>query len=71
MGTDEHEVTSPSGNTAQSDRRPCTGSIDDIAAILDADEEAVQLAINRLQSTTHSVYSTESAAGTVHYYKED
>jgi len=71
MGAGESEVPSLSRDTSQSSRRPCTGSIDDIAAILDADEEAVQLAINRLQSTTHSVYSTESAAGTIHYYKED
>lgn len=69
MSTDEEEVMPPSKSTPQPSS--CTGSIDDIAATLDADEEAVQLAINRLQSTTHSVYSTESAAGTVHYYKED
>jgi len=68
---DEEEFTLPSQDSSSSERRPCTGSIADIATILDADEEAVQLAINRLQSTTHSVYSTESAAGTVHYYKED
>jgi hypothetical protein len=71
MGDDELESKPPSEDTTQSGERICTGSIDDIAAILDADEEAVQLAINRLQSTTHSVYSVESAAGTVHYYKED
>jgi len=68
---DEGEFTLPSQDSSSSERRPCTGSIADIATILDADEEAVQLAINRLQSTTHSVYSTESAAGIVHYYKED
>lgn len=68
---DEGEFTLPSKDSIPPERRPCTGSIANIATILDADEEAVQLAINRLQSTTHSVYSTESAAGTVHYYKED
>ena len=68
---DEAEFSLPSHDRSQSKSGPCTGSIADIAAILDADEEAVQLAINRLQSTTHSVYSVESAAGTVHYYKED
>jgi hypothetical protein len=71
MTDDEQEVTTPSTDNSQSIRGPCTGSIEDIAALLNADEEAVQLAINRLQSTTHSVYSVESAAGTVHYYKED
>ncbi|MFC7027833.1 hypothetical protein ACFQJ5_09975 [Halomicroarcula sp. GCM10025324] len=68
---EDGEFTLPSEDATQTDRRPCTGSINDIATILDADKEAVQLAINRLQSTTHSVYSVESAAGTVHYYKED
>lgn len=69
MGAGNQDVEPPSRDTSQS--HLCTGSIDNIAALLDADEEAVQLAINRLQSTTHSVYSTESATGTVHYYKED
>jgi uncharacterized protein YfkK (UPF0435 family) len=69
---DEEQNSNPeTRDITQSTRRPCTGSIDDIATILDADQEAVQLAINRLQSTTHSVYSSESAAGTIHYYKED
>lgn len=68
---DDGEFTLPSEDAGQTGRRPCTGSIADIATTLDADKEAVQLAINRLQSTTHSVYSVESAAGTVHYYKED
>jgi len=68
---DGGEFTLPSQDSSQSEKRPCTGSVADIATILDADDEAVQLAINRLQSTTHSVYSTESADGTVHYYKED
>jgi hypothetical protein len=71
MADDEEEFTSPSADVSQSSRGPCTGSIEDIVAILDANEEAVQLAITRLQSTTHSVYSVESAAGTIHYYKED
>lgn len=71
MGEDNPVATTPSSDSAQSGRGPCTGSIGDIATMLDADEEAVQLAINRLQSTTHSVYSIESAAGSVHYYKED
>jgi phenylpropionate dioxygenase-like ring-hydroxylating dioxygenase large terminal subunit len=71
MTDDSQEFTPLTSNTGQSSRGPCTGSVDNIAAILDADEEAVQLAITRLQSTTHSVYSVESAAGTVHYYKED
>lgn len=71
MTDDDQEFTPPSPETSQSSCGPCTGSIDNIAAILDADEEAVQMGIKRLQSTTHSVYSVESAAGTVHYYKED
>ena len=71
MTDNDQEFTPLTSNTGQSNRGPCTGSIDDIAARLDADEEAVQLAITRLQSTTHSVYSVESAAGSVHYYKED
>jgi len=71
MGDNKEDVAPPTKDATQSGQGPCTGSIGDITAILDADEEAVQLAINRLQSTTHSVYSTESAAGTVHYYKED
>lgn len=71
MTNDEQEFTPPSPTSSQSSRGPCTGSIEDTAAILDADEEAVQLAITRLQNTTYSVYSVESAAGTVHYYKED
>lgn len=50
---------------------PCTGSIEDIARRLDADEEAVYMAIKRLQNTTFSVYSTESGDGTVRYYKEE
>ncbi|MFB6102400.1 MAG: hypothetical protein ABEJ73_07510 [Haloplanus sp.] len=49
MADDEQTFTPPSSDTSQSNRGPCTGSIDDITAILDADEEAVQLAINRLQ----------------------
>lgn len=69
MGTSNQNVDPSSRDTSQS--HLCTGSIDDIATLLNADEEAVQLAINRLQSTTHSVYSMESATGTVHYYKED
>lgn len=68
---DDQMVTPSSSDATQSSQRLCTGSIEDVATILDADEEAVQLAINRLQSTTHSVYSVESAAGTIHYYKED
>jgi hypothetical protein len=68
----EGEASTPAGGEVRScSNRSCTGSTTDIATILEADEEAVQLAIKRLQSTTHSVYSVESAAGTVHYYKED
>jgi hypothetical protein len=70
-GDENRTVTPSSSDVTQSSQRLCTGSIEDIATTLDADEEAVQLAINRLQSTTHSVYSVESAAGTIHYYKED
>lgn len=67
----EQDFTSLNSHTDQSGRGPCTGSIDNIADILDADHEAIQLAITRLRNTTHSVYSVESAAGTLHYYKED
>jgi hypothetical protein len=70
-GDENRTVTPSSSDVTQSNQRLCTGSIEDISTTLDADEEAVQLAINRLQNTTHSVYSVESAAGTIHYYKED
>lgn len=71
MTEGEEEFTPPSTETSQHSRRPCTGSIDDIADRIDADREAVQLAINRLQSDTHSVDEVESASGIVHYYKID
>ena len=71
MADDEVESTLSSTDTGQNSCRSCTGSIDDIADRLDADEEAVQLAINRLQNDTHAVDETESGTGTIHYYKLD
>jgi hypothetical protein len=65
-------IAGKASNQSDSDLNyPCTGSVEDIARRLDADEEAVYMAIKRLQNTTFSVYSTESGDGTVHYYKED
>ena len=69
LGEDEQSRGQSSGPHDQT--RPNTGSVADLAVILEADEEAVQLAIQRLKSTTHSVHSTGSAEGTTHYYKED
>lgn len=71
MGDDSQETASASQSHDPSENLACTGSIANIAAMLDADEEAVQLAVKRLQSTTHSVSSTESEAGTTQYYKNN
>lgn len=71
MGGDKQEIASTSQGYEPSENPACTGSIDNLATILDADEEAVQLAIKRLQSATHSVSSTESEAGTTQYYKNN
>ena len=64
-------LASTSQSNEPSENLACTGSIANIATILDADEEAVQLAIKKLQSATHSVSSTESEAGTTQYYKNN
>ena len=71
MGGNKRETASTSQSHERSENLACTGSIANIATILDADEEAVQLAIKRLQSATHSVSSTESEAGTTQYYKNN
>jgi uncharacterized protein YfkK (UPF0435 family) len=71
MGGDKQETASTSQGHEPPENPACTGSITNLATILDADEEAVQLALKRLQSTTYSVSSIESEAGTTQYYKND
>ncbi|UHQ98122.1 hypothetical protein HYG81_21320 (plasmid) [Natrinema zhouii] len=48
-----------------------TGSVEDLAQHLDADESAVEMAVQRLRNTTHSICQTESEDEIVHYYKRE
>lgn len=47
-----------------------TGTIEDLAEQLEADQASVEMAVQRLRNTTHSVYKTERGDGIEHYYKE-